>query len=589
MSSIPITDTDAVIITPTSARVAAVSAPTPPAGWRREPKRGTPCSIAHPPKVAAGGDLPGVSQIWPGPAMPGSGPRRPNQNPGRTNFPQHLDLTRLYDSLLDEEQRLHSVQPHPGRAPRRQLRETDLLVAAALLRVVGSRVELAALQANPAVQVLHPSARRQHDGQYRVDVRADPASLPTSVRATPLEQQQPDPTGYLSAADISDHLHALAHAHPDVCSVHAAAHRSHEGRSVHYLSIGDASRPVTCLLVAGMHAREWAPPDALLSFAGSLVTGTLAHSAFVRAGATYAAWAVAPERLAAIRERVRVLVVPLANPDGRDFSLGAPVAGDQGPAGEPWMWRKNRRPAKVATEDGVDLNRNFDIGWDFNGYYTAAAASTAACSTDPSQETYIGPAAASEPETRNIARLIDYNPIGFFCDVHAYSRDVLYPWGLDTDQAVDKSQSWRNHDWDRSGRFGGRDAALGNRYGEYLPDDVRNGCKDLAASMAAAARSQAGADRRAQQRSTYVPKTELGLYPNTGNSVDYVLSRWLLDPTRPSPRPVAIECGDGASDHDQGDDDGAFWPDHRQAFPKVEREVHAMLVALLEAALAAAG
>jgi hypothetical protein len=60
------------------------------------------------------------------------------------------------------------------------------------------------------------------------------------------------------------------------------------------------------------------------------------------------------------------------------------------------MWRKNRRPAFCKQQyfnriccSGVDLNRNFDWFWSITG-----------SSSDPCHETYHGPSAFSEPESR---------------------------------------------------------------------------------------------------------------------------------------------------------------------------------------------
>ena len=51
------------------------------------------------------------------------------------------------------------------------------------------------------------------------------------------------------------------------------------------------------------------------------------------------------------------------------------------------------------------------------------------------QDTYHGPGAFSEPETRNVAWLLDrypttrYPTTRFLTDVHSFSELILYPWG----------------------------------------------------------------------------------------------------------------------------------------------------------------
>lgn len=128
------------------------------------------------------------------------------------------------------------------------------------------------------------------------------------------------------------------------------------------------------LATAGMHAREWAQPDACLSFAGKLLNAYKHNAAFVipafidATGATFGPITVAADRVKAIIENVSFFLLPLANPDGREFSMSAQANN---------MWRKTRSPS--ATPDipetiGVDPNRNFDIAWDFDVYYSAAVA-----------------------------------------------------------------------------------------------------------------------------------------------------------------------------------------------------------------------
>ena len=69
-------------------------------------------------------------------------------------------------------------------------------------------------------------------------------------------------------------------------------------------------------------------------------------------------------------DSTNIYIVPSVNPDGAMYVFTTDN-----------MWRKNRRV--FATGTGVDLNRNFPIGWD----------GTCAGSTDPSSEDFKGPSA----------------------------------------------------------------------------------------------------------------------------------------------------------------------------------------------------
>lgn len=151
------------------------------------------------------------------------------------------------------------------------------------------------------------------------------------------------------------------------------------------------------LIVAGLHAREWAPPLAAIEFAAQLLNN-------------YDPVSVDPEVIAInqLLENLDILIVGAANPDGINFSLH-----------DDSNWRKNRRPnAGHATCPGVDLNRNFSIYWGQSG------ASPNPCD----YQTYRGPSPFSEAETRNIRYLAEQFPnILAAIDCHSFGEHFFRP------------------------------------------------------------------------------------------------------------------------------------------------------------------
>jgi murein tripeptide amidase MpaA len=380
---------------------------------------------------------------------------------------------------------------------------------------------------------------------------------------------------------IEAELARLAADHPQLCTRTVASHRSHEGRSISFVTIGGGAagsrRPV--LITGGIHAREWAPPDALLSLLDRLLRAYEDGADFVVAAFTdtapasdivYPAAAVPAADVKRIVERLELSVLALINPDGRAFSQSS---------ADNAMWRKNRRPGRSGAAPactGVDLNRNFDLAWDFERFYDDAGDAAVSASNDPCDfQVYVGPSAASEPESQNVAEILRERRIEFYVDVHSFSRKILYPWGMDDDQTRDPSQSFRNPAWD-----GRRDGGVGGPYGEFIPQDLLDEHVRIGTAMREAMLDGAGSDARAQARSAYDVEPGLALYPTTGTASDYAASLQFADDP-PAARVVAytLEVGNDT------DGEGGFQP-VPSIYPKIEREVHLALMAFLSAAAA---
>jgi murein tripeptide amidase MpaA len=182
------------------------------------------------------------------------------------------------------------------------------------------------------------------------------------------------------------------------------------------------------------------------------------------------------------------------------------------------MWRKNRRPAprgRGHKSVGVDINRNFPFLWQFKRYF---APDTVGSSTNPGDyESYVGPRAASEPETRNVIWLLDRFPgIRWFMDLHSYGETILYSWGSDDNQCANPRMSFRNPAWD-----GKRGLINDEVYREYLPAEDERAAVRMGRHMANAIRKVRGRDYRVKQ--------SVGLYPTAGASDDYAYSRHLVN------------------------------------------------------------
>jgi murein tripeptide amidase MpaA len=348
---------------------------------------------------------------------------------------------------------------------------------------------------------------------------------------------------YLNVEEIEAALETLAAAHPGVTELIPLPHATSEGRHSHALRIGppDASGAGAVVITGGMHAREWVPPDALVNLAADLLE---AHSGGT--GLRYGGQRFSADDIRGVVGETQLVLFPCVNPDGRHHSQ---TSADT-------MWRKNRRrvnPGLGPRCVGVDINRNFDVLWDFRRHF--AANSGVSASTDPCDpQVYVGPAAGSEAETRNVVALLDRYPrTRCFVDVHSHVPAIFYNWGFDENQTSDPSMNFLNN------AFDGQRGRVDGAYREFIPADDLQALKQLGGKMNAAVTAASGAG--------YDLAQSFALYPTSGVSDDYAYSRHFVDATRNKILSFTIECGH------------AFQPSWADA-ENVIREVCAGLIAL---------
>ena len=203
--------------------------------------------------------------------------------------------------------------------------------------------------------------------------------------------------GYHSATSLEDDLRRLAASRPDIVELHEIG-RSLEQRPILALRIGERTGSRQKLLFMGCHhAREWIAVEVPFLLAKELIE----HADEPR----IAAWLTKGE----------IWVMPMVNPDGHEYSRT-----------HERLWRKNRRPNPDGSF-GVDPNRNYGYMWGTLNVSTSSHV--------PSDETYVGPRAFSEPETQACRDLIAVERFAGVITYHSYSQLLLYPWGY-TDKPI---------------------------------------------------------------------------------------------------------------------------------------------------------
>lgn len=211
---------------------------------------------------------------------------------------------------------------------------------------------------------------------------------------------------YLSAQEIENRLKELVAMYPERLTVTTLG-KTPEGRALQALRIGAGERSVNrpkVAIVAGQHAREWIAPQVALQTVEALLAD--------------------PEN-ADLLERFEFWVVPLANPDGYEFSR------DVNP-----MWRKNRRH-DTAHQVGIDLNRNFPYFFRQENDTDSDTEDDWGASDHPASDQYRGPSANSEPETQAIVDLLALEGLTGVIDLHGFGCKVVLPnKGHRVDEAI---------------------------------------------------------------------------------------------------------------------------------------------------------
>lgn len=199
---------------------------------------------------------------------------------------------------------------------------------------------------------------------------------------------------YHSVAENEAELKALAQAHPEICHVESLG-KTFEQRDIWGLRIGShpENKDLPRVLLFGLvHAREW-------------ISAELPHHAIRSLVAGYGQ----DEELTELIDSRIIWVIPVTNPDGLEYAQTNYS-----------MWRKNRNKV-VAMGTGVDVNRNFEVGFGTGS------------SGWGNSDVYRGPHAGSEAETQSLLALMERERFSVSLSFHSYSELILYPWGY-TDQ-----------------------------------------------------------------------------------------------------------------------------------------------------------
>jgi len=208
--------------------------------------------------------------------------------------------------------------------------------------------------------------------------------------------------GYMTYSEMKAKLKALADSNPDIATLNDIGDtwEKTQGKSpnndIWCLTITNKkskSQKAASLFIGGMHARELAPPEIMYKLAEYLVKNYGKDS-----------------QVTELVDTRDINIIPMVNVDGR-------IKVEQG---NNWQ-RKNTHGT------GVDLNRNFDSHWNYQGLDVPS--SWIGSSTNPNSETYSGTAPASEPEVQAIQNYYKVKKLNMVLDMHSYGEMFFWPVG----------------------------------------------------------------------------------------------------------------------------------------------------------------
>jgi hypothetical protein len=200
---------------------------------------------------------------------------------------------------------------------------------------------------------------------------------------------------------IRDELHEIARANPQFVKL-VVLGKTYNGREIIALKLTqgargtpDGSRPAV-LYSAMQHAREWISVEVNRRLLRHFVDGYTKNKDV--------------KEFLKDRELWFVLV---ANPDGYQYTFDVER-----------LWRKNLRDndgdGQTTNADGVDPNRNWPNHFNYDEEGSSSILSS---------QTYRGPSAASEPETKALQGLIDRIKPKFHVNWHSFGEWILFPQG----------------------------------------------------------------------------------------------------------------------------------------------------------------
>jgi len=203
---------------------------------------------------------------------------------------------------------------------------------------------------------------------------------------------------YVKSFQIYNFIYDLGRDYPKLVTYESIG-QSFQGKQLFVTKYSTGPNRPAIFINSGMHSREW-----------------IAHATIVWIMNEFATKYGKDKEITAFLDKFDVYLMPLANPDGYDYSHN----GER-------FWRKTMSDYGSKRCIGADPNRNFDSN--FGGEGT---------STNPCSDIYHGVRAFSEPEVAALAKFVGSIPnLYMYMDVHAFTQIWMTPFGYKHERPKD--------------------------------------------------------------------------------------------------------------------------------------------------------
>lgn len=226
---------------------------------------------------------------------------------------------------------------------------------------------------------------------------------------------EPHPPFYDTPFDFQQFCQVMYRLPARFAGVHLfSAGQSVLGKPLWCLFMGNPLIPPV-LLAGATHGSEWITALLLTYFAE-----TLAEAA-ARGGIIAG---IQAERLLSHHS---LLLLPCLNPDGVEIAIHGPEAAGEWADSVARMMALSPGQVWQANARGVDLNHNFDAGWEILREMERASGIDG-----PGPTRYGGPCPFSEPETAAIRSLCGCHPVRQLLSFHAQGEEIYWRYGSRT-------------------------------------------------------------------------------------------------------------------------------------------------------------